>query len=142
MNRIAAFVLIACIIAIAQQQQPVQSSVDRPRVSNMDVPFYSPLARAARISGSVELAITTDGERVSDVRVLKGHKLLADAAEKNIRSWKFYPHTRTQFTVEYTFKFAKSDAKNFSTLVRMFPDSEVRTELPMKVEVTSAPWPN
>jgi hypothetical protein len=108
----------------------------------MDIPFYPPLARAANVHGLVRLRVTTDGQRVTDVEVLEGHKLLAPAAEHNVRSWKFLPSKATTFLVVFTYKFVDSNAKNYGQLIKMLPDAEVRTELPTAVDITSAPRPN
>lgn len=51
-------------------------------------PVYPALARQARISGTVELTgiIGTDG-RIKELRVLRGHPLLAKAALDAVRQW-------------------------------------------------------
>ena len=55
-------------------------------------PVYPPLARAARISGAVELTgvIATDG-RIRELRVVSGHPLLAKAALEAVRQWVYEP---------------------------------------------------
>jgi hypothetical protein len=107
----------------------------------MDIPFYPPLARAANVYGTVRLKVTTDGERVTDVQILEGNKLLAAAAEHNVRSWKLFPSKASTFSVIFIYKFGDPNAKNYEQLIRMLPDAEVRTELPLTVEITSAPRP-
>jgi len=55
-------------------------------------PVYPPLARAARISGTVELTgvIATDG-RIRELRVVSGHPFLAQAALDAVRQWIYEP---------------------------------------------------
>ncbi len=55
-------------------------------------PTYPPLAKAARISGSVVIEVTTNeqGEVIS-VRPISGHPLLKDSAAAAARGWKFSP---------------------------------------------------
>jgi protein TonB len=55
-------------------------------------PVYPPLARQARISGTVRLSaiINTEG-RISQLRVLSGHPLLINAAMDAVRRWVYSP---------------------------------------------------
>jgi TonB family protein len=55
-------------------------------------PIYPPLAKQARISGTVELAaiIGADGHIV-DLQVLQGHPLLAQAALDAVKNWVYKP---------------------------------------------------
>lgn len=53
-------------------------------------PVYPPLAKAARISGSVVVEVTIDEEgNVISARAVSGHPLLKDAAVAAAREWKF-----------------------------------------------------
>jgi len=55
-------------------------------------PAYPPLAKAARISGSVVVEVTVDEEgNVISARVISGHPLLKDAAVTAARGWTFTP---------------------------------------------------
>ncbi len=55
-------------------------------------PVYPPLARQARVSGVVELlgVLGTDG-RIHELKVLRGHPLLINAALDAVRQWIFEP---------------------------------------------------
>ena len=55
-------------------------------------PVYPPLAKQARVSGVVELlgVLGTDG-RIHELRVLRGHPLLINAALEAVRQWIFEP---------------------------------------------------
>jgi protein TonB len=55
-------------------------------------PVYPVLARQARISGTVELlgVLGTDG-RIHELKVLRGHPLLVNAALDAVRQWIFEP---------------------------------------------------
>jgi protein TonB len=55
-------------------------------------PVYPPLAKQARISGTVELSavIGKDG-RVADLKVVKGHPLLVQAALDAVKNWVYKP---------------------------------------------------
>jgi TonB family protein len=53
-------------------------------------PTYPPLAKAARVSGSVVVEVTVDEEgRVIAARAISGHPLLKDAAVAAARGWTF-----------------------------------------------------
>lgn len=55
-------------------------------------PAYPPLAKAARVRGSVVVEVTADEEgNVISVRAISGHPLLKDAAVAAARGWKFAP---------------------------------------------------
>ena len=55
-------------------------------------PTYPPLARAARVSGSVVVEVTVDESgNVMSARAVSGHPLLKDAAVAAARGWKFTP---------------------------------------------------
>lgn len=55
-------------------------------------PDYPPLARAARISGSVVVEVTLDEDGgVISARAISGHPLLKDAAVNAARRWQFSP---------------------------------------------------
>jgi len=64
-------------------------------------PVYPPLARQARIEGTVQLQafIGRDG-RIRDLRVTSGHPLLIPAAVEAVRQWVYRPTTLNGSPVE------------------------------------------
>jgi periplasmic protein TonB len=57
-------------------------------------PAYPPLARDARIGGTVVVdAVIDDHGNVVQARVVSGHPLLIDAALKAVLQWKYEPTT-------------------------------------------------
>jgi periplasmic protein TonB len=66
----------------------VGGEVQMARLRNRVEPVYPVLAKQARISGTVELTgiIGTDG-RIRELRVLRGHPLLAKAALDAVQQW-------------------------------------------------------
>jgi len=55
-------------------------------------PSYSPLAKAARISGTVVVEVTLDeGGNVIAARAISGHPLLKDSAVSAAKAWEFKP---------------------------------------------------
>jgi hypothetical protein len=94
-----------------------------PTVSYAEVPLYPALARAANISGIVHVIVTTDGHVVLTAHAEGGHKLLRDAAEKNVMSWKFTTHEPTKFTVtfDYSLVHNMSTRSNNPRVVLLLP---------------------
>ena len=71
---------------------PVGGVVQEAKLVRRVVPEYPELAKRARVQGSVILQVSVDEEgNVFDVRVLSGHPLLNEAAEKAVRQWKYSP---------------------------------------------------
>jgi protein TonB len=76
------------------------ATVKAPRVTALRMatpihkvePVYPVLARQARVSGTVELlgVLGTDG-RIHELKVLRGHPLLINAALDAVRQWIFQP---------------------------------------------------
>jgi protein TonB len=74
-------------------------------------PNYPPLARQARIQGSVVLQaeISKDGS-IENLRLVSGHPMLAPAAIEAVKQWKYKPYflngepveVETQVTVNFT----------------------------------------
>jgi periplasmic protein TonB len=74
-------------------------------------PTYPPLARQARIQGSVVLqaVIAKDGS-IQNLRLVSGHPMLAPAAIDAVKQWRYKPYflngepveVETQITVNFT----------------------------------------
>ena len=64
-------------------------------------PLYPPLARQARIQGSVMLqAIIGKDGRIENLRVISGHPMLAPAAIEAVKQWRYRPYTLNRQPVE------------------------------------------
>ncbi len=126
----AASLLLLESLAIGAQQVRVAL----PMVTSAQVPLYPPTARLANVEGVVHLKATTDGHHVVSIQVEDGHKLLADFAEENLRTWQFSPHTPTTFTVTYTYKLV-------TDLEPSQNNPRVILNLPSAVEVEALRWP-
>jgi len=77
---------------ITPQRIRVGGNVQSANLINGPKPNYPPLAKQARISGTVELSavIGKDG-RVADLKVIKGHPLLVQAALDAVKNWIYRP---------------------------------------------------
>ena len=72
----------------------VSSGVQEAKIIKRVIPVYPALARQARISGQVQLhgVIGTDG-RIRELRIVRGHPLLARAALDSVSQWIYYHPT-------------------------------------------------
>jgi TonB family protein len=70
----------------------VGGNVQSMMVVQSPPPKYPPLAKQARVQGTVELStsIGKDG-RVTDVQVISGHPLLTPAAVEAVKEWEYKP---------------------------------------------------
>ena len=74
-------------------------------------PVYPPLARSARVQGSVVLAaLISKAGTIENLRVLSGHPMLVAAAIEAVRQWRYRPYilnaepieVETQITVNFS----------------------------------------
>jgi protein TonB len=96
---------------VAVQRVRVSQGVTQGMVLHKVQPTYPPLARTARVQGSVILAavIGKDGA-IQNLHVLSGHPLLQQAALEAVKQWRYRPYilngepveVDTQVTVNFT----------------------------------------
>jgi TonB family protein len=128
MQQLLIIALLVLSSAVFQPNAPHKPPL--PVVKAAETPIYPALARAARIEGTVLLKVKTDGQVVVTVEAKDGHKMLREAAEQNVRTWRFYPHTPTSFEVSFVYRIGKLEVEGWS-------NSTVVMEFPTKVEVTT-----
>ena len=78
---------------VVPQRVRVSEEVMEGLVVNKVAPSYPPLARQARIQGTViaQITISKTGD-VQSVQLFSGHPMLAPAALEAIKQWKFRPY--------------------------------------------------
>lgn len=128
MRKILAFGLLLTACAYSADLFPVQLEAIR----------YPALANQARIEGLVRLTLSLDDKGgVSHVEIVSGHKLLAPAAEENIKLWKFAPlcssKQKETRTLEFTYDFRLDRGTN--------PETGFRYEHPYRVIAVSRSVP-
>jgi TonB family protein len=106
-------------LAIAQDSVPervqVPNDVIRGLLLNRIAPKYPPLARQARIQGTVVLNvfINKSGE-VESVRLTSGHPMLAPAAIAAVKQWRYQPYLQdgepveVETTIQVNFQLSES----------------------------------
>jgi TonB family protein len=105
----------------------------QPVATHVESIGYPDIARGAQIQGSVdmEIIISSDGG-VSSANAVSGHPILKEAAEKNVKKWKFDPNSagNRPLTIKYEFRLELP-----KTYYR--PESQNIFELPTRVIVIS-----
>ena len=94
---------------------------------------YPDFARAAQIQGAVdvEIVIGSDGG-ISSANAISGHPVLKEAAEKNIKKWRFDSSSTSNRPLTVTYEFRLELPKIYYR-----PESRNIFELPARVTVTS-----
>jgi TonB-like protein len=130
--KIFAMIFMLCIAAVAAVAQGPQTDAPLPVVRAAEMPLYPHLARIARIEGTVRLQVWTDGSSVVKVQRTGAHKLLMDAAEENLKTWRFYPHKATSFDVVFVYSLEKEEVSgwvNPSIVLHLPTRVEIQTKL-------------
>jgi protein TonB len=91
----------AAAVALAPARPPRITVLRMATPIHKVEPRYPALARQARVSGTVELlgVLGTDG-RIHELKVLRGHPLLVNAALEAVRQWVFEPTMLNGVAVE------------------------------------------
>ena len=89
--------------SVVERTEPDDQQITNGIVA-FDCPTYPVPAKKNHPGGIVEIQVTTDGGKITDMKV-KGHPLLAEAATENVRSWKFSDKAARKFTVGYLYTF-------------------------------------
>lgn len=86
-----------------QAESSVVATVEdmRDRVVYKVAPVYPPLARQARIQGTVILRVIINKlGQVRDTQLVTGHPMLAPAAVEAVKRWRYFPYESDGETVE------------------------------------------
>ena len=94
------------------------------------IPQYPEPARKLGIEGSVTLEVSVREGQVQTARVTSGDRVLAGAAEANVRTWVFDPGTSTAITP--TFVYRLEDRQGGDQAVRL------ELKLPERLVITAA----
>lgn len=113
---------------------PVDEPATRqPVATHVESLGYPDLARQTAIQGFVEIEIVIGNDGgISSARAISGHPLLKQAAEKNIKTWRFGPSSAGDRRLTVTYEFRLEPPKTYYR-----PESQNAFELPTRVTVTS-----
>ena len=90
--------------AAPEQTSDLSTGEALPTVAGAAVPFYPPMARVARVNGTVEVLVTVSDGVVVNTEVKSGHKLLEQATTDNIKTWRFGPGVNATFTSKFIYQ--------------------------------------
>jgi len=86
---------------IVQKKVSITADVARSLLLQKPMVPYPPIARAARISGTVELRATiSEGGSVEELQVVSGPPMLQQAALEAVRQWQYKPYLVNNRPVE------------------------------------------
>ena len=96
---LATHVFLTCVLSLAaaqvspSQRVRVSQGVEQGLILTKVDPIYPPLARRARIQGTVilKVVINKSGD-VENMQLFSGHPMLAPAALDAVRQWKYQPY--------------------------------------------------
>jgi TonB family protein len=96
-NRVMATVIKCLNPASSSQQTPQRAVIPSGEAAALLLiktpPLYPPIARAARVSGTVVLqAVISPTGSVENLRVVSGEPMLQQAALEAVKSWKYKPY--------------------------------------------------
>lgn len=101
----ALLVLFCCLPSLSAQFTPRGVRVGEKFMEGLEIkkvpPEYPPLARQARIQGTVHLQIwVSKSGDVQDIQIVSGHPLLSPAAIDAVKQWKYKPYSLNGEPVE------------------------------------------
>jgi len=115
------FLFLSASLAAAQEPSSapleIPTETQRTYLVKKVAPVYPPLARQARIQGTVTLrvVISKSGD-VLNIRLISGHPLLAPASIEAVKQWKYQPYlvdgmpVEVETEVQVNFKLGKEPA--------------------------------
>jgi TonB family protein len=92
----------------------MEAQTDEPLLLSANIPFYPPLARQARVYGTVKVAFTlpANAGEPANVEAVSGHPLLKSAALENVKTWRFRNIYAVERKYETTFHYALTESES------------------------------
>jgi TonB family protein len=144
----AGFSALMIFVVSAASQDAAQAPIQVPPNSvptflvRKVAPVYPPLARQARIQGTVVLRIAIDKEgAVRDPQIVSGHPMLSPAAIEAVKQWRYGWNISDDKPVEVEtvvrVSFRMADGPEVHTALRSEQGSVPRERVPQLVRVSS-----
>lgn len=128
--------LVLSIFAMAPLIGSAQQT-DLPKVVSASVPFYPQIPRHGHIEGVVRLRVLTDGARVANAQIESGQPMLAQAAQENVKTWRFETHDRTSFEVTFRYQLLQTTCDATCKKCESAERPSILLKLPGEVEVNA-----
>jgi TonB family protein len=106
-------VATACTLVAAQKNEPIYDS--DIKVKSFEEMPYPPIAREARIQGTVVVsAKLDDAGNVTSTTAISGAKLLIPDSLSNAKKWRFNPNTNGLAIIIYEFRISEGKCNHES----------------------------
>ena len=120
---LGSFLLVGCALLVAAQESaaPVEVPAEAMQklLINRVAPVYPPLARQARIQGTVYLkVIVNKAGEVRETDLVSGHPMLAPSAIEAVKKWRYTPYLQdgepveVMATIQVNFQIADKPASS------------------------------
>lgn len=133
--------LLASVYSFGQTSTP-PTTQELPILRGADLPMYSPIAKAAHLTGKISVRLTVKDGRVVKTEIVgenvrnrsqevmseTGAKWLSMPTIENVKSWRFDTSVNTTFVVNYTYAFAGTATDNLTN-----PRVEISPSLDVKI---------
>jgi TonB family protein len=108
------------------------AQADNPELVSANIPFYPPLARQARVYGTVTISFTlrANGGEPANVEAVSGHPMLKSAAVENVKTWRFRNTYAVERKYETTFHYTLSEAGSRRVTFESFKSVEIVSPRP------------
>jgi TonB family protein len=105
----------------------IAAQTDEPLLLSANIPFYPPLARQARVYGTVTVAFTLPASagEPANVEAVSGHPLLKSAAMENVKTWRFRNVYAVERKYETTFRYALTESESAHVTFKSFTSVEI-----------------
>jgi hypothetical protein len=144
---------VILLTSVIRQAAPNQMAAEDhyPQLIRAEVPVYPPIARAAHITGTVQIQVVVEKGAVTDAQVksvvIESHNgsVLNDEGTKkvgaylsnpslaNLKTWQFQSENRATFVVSYIFQIKGQETS--------LPENpRVELDLPLFVKITARPF--
>lgn len=104
----------AAVGAASGARQSAPPPLTLPAVTEAAVPQYPRDAVKAGAAGTIRIKVATDGSKITSFELQPSPPmLLAEAAARNIRTWRFAPHAPARFEVTFRYSLLDRPCESF-----------------------------
>jgi hypothetical protein len=97
-----------------------------------ELPLYHPVARMARVTGTVEVQVSIKDRQVVVAEGKSGPAMLLKATIENIKTWRFSTDANTTFLTTFVYRLEGKETSRMQ-------NPKIEMELPVRVTITATP---